>query len=625
MQRGGRGLARPMILVGVVALLGTRLATGAPKDRRERKVPERNVLRETESEQGVVEFPEIVIRAMPLPSGPGQTGRAVEVLGTQEMAVSRSASVPEQLETDTTVEVSERGSGSVQSDLSIRGSTFQQVLVTLDGLPLTDPQTAHHNMDVPFPLSALEKITVIPGPGTALFGPMAFAGVVDLEPRRPSESGVRLESAYGTFDTWRAGATADGVVGGRAATVAVRRERSNGFQAGTDYETWSAWGSTYFDIEGGSVRFSAGHADKDFGAQDFYLAYPSRERTKSTVVDLAPRFEIAPDWRVKAIFRYRRHEDEFLLIEDDPSFYRNTHVSDTFIERVTVTAPVQAFGKTAFGLERSDAKLDSSSLGTREAATTSTFLQHRLFGKAYTADLGLRLDDHGDWGTEVSPSLSLSVPLGEALSWHGSAARGLRPPSFTELYYTDPANTGDPGLDPEEAWGGETGLDFTLPGGTRGVLTYFIRDTKRLIDWVRRSEEDPWQATNTGEATFRGGEARMGATSGNLSWEAAYRYTDVDADDTGLESKYALNVARHDVRMTLGLPESRGFAASVTARYRDVSTLDDYWLVSARLAQRIGSVVVFAKGRNLLDEDYEEIPGVPTAGRYIEAGLEVVF
>jgi outer membrane cobalamin receptor len=92
-----------------------------------------------------------------------------------------------------------------------------------------------------------------------------------------------------------------------------------------------------------------------------------------------------------------------------------------------------------------------------------------------------------------------------------------------------------------------------------------------------------------------------------------------------MESKYALNVARHDVRVTLGLPETRGFSASVTARYRDVPTLDDYWLVSTRLAQRLGKVVVFAKGRNLLDEDYEEIPGVPTAGRYVEAGVEMTF
>ena len=133
------------------------------------------------------------------------------------------------------------------------------------------------------------------------------------------------------------------------------------------------------------------------------------------------------------------------------------------------------------------------------------------------------------------------------------------------------------------------------PAGQRAALTYFVRDTENLIDWVRSTEEEPWQAANIGEATFQGGEARLAGTAGLCSWEAAYRYTDVDADSGGLESKYALNVARHDVRVTLGLPERAGFSASVTARYRDVPTLDRYWLVTARLSQRIGKVVVFAE------------------------------
>ena len=150
-------------------------------------------------------------------------------------------------------------------------------------------------------------------------------------------------------------------------------------------------------------------------------------------------------------------------------------------------------------------------------------------------------------------------------------------------------------------------------GGTRAALTCFIRDTRNLIDWVRRAEEDPWQATNIGAATFVGGEAMLSGSGRWCDWRAAYRYTEADAATGGLDSKYALHVARHDVRLTLGLPETRGFAASLDARYRDVPTLDRTWLLAGRVAQRIGRAVLYARGRNLLDTDYEEIPGVPTA------------
>ena len=567
----------------------------------------------------------VLVRATPLAATAGQFGRTVEALDGQTIRQSRSASVPALLEEATSVHVSERGAPGVQADLSLRGSTFEQVLVTLDGLPVTDAQTAHHTMNLPFPPGALEQITVIPGPGSALFGPAAFAGVVDLTPRRPASTGMSVESAFGTFDTLRTAATADLAGQRHAATVASSFSRSDGFREGNDYETWSAWASCFVDMDSGALRVSAGHADRDFGAQDFYASYPSRERTTTTLVDLAPEFEPAPDWLLRAIARYRRHRDEFILVADDPSLYRNEHVTDTFTERITLVSPDSAAGKTAVGIERSDAALDSSNLGDRSASTSSAFVQHRLPWDACTADVGLRVDGHSDWDAEWSPSVSLAVPLDASVTWRLSAARGIRPPSFTERYYHDPANVGNDTLEPEEAWGGETGFDLRLPRGTRASFTYFVRDTENLIDWVRDSGDAPWQAMNVGKATFQGGEGRLAGSLGPCRWETAYRYTGVDADAAGLESKYALNVARHDARVTVGLRETLGFAASVTARYRDVPTLDRYWLTSARVAQRVGNVVVFAGGRNLADRRYEEIPGVPTAGRFMEFGVEVAL
>jgi iron complex outermembrane receptor protein len=547
------------------------------------------------------------------------------VLGPHDLAASRAGTVAELLETATAVEVSERGAAGVQADLSIRGSTFQQVLTSLDGVPLADSQTAHHNMDLPFPLSALEQVTVIPGPGSALFGPRAFAGVVNLTPRRPTRSGAAALAAFGRFDTWRTEAAVDRVSESAAATLAVSCERSDGFRDGTDYELWSAWGSVFAGDAAAGLRVSAGYADRDFGARDFYAAYPSRERTRTALLDVAPRIEVAPDWGLRAVLRYRRHEDDFILVEDNPSLYRNEHVADTFTERLTLTSPAGRWGRSAVGMERSDAVLDSSNLGDRDAATSSAFVQHRIEGRAGVADLGLRLDAHTDWDAELSPSLAVVVPLGEALTCRASAARGIRPPSFTELYYRDPANEGNADLEPETAWGGEAGLELRLPAASAVSLGGFVRDTENLIDWVRVSEAEPWRAVNIGSAIFRGVEAGLAGRASRVGWHAAYRYTDVDADAGGMDSKYALNVARHDARLTLDMDAWRGFSCSATLRYRDVPALDRSWLLSARVARRLGRVSLFLKGRNLLNERYREIPGVPTAGRYLEAGAAVEF
>lgn len=572
--------------------------------------------------QGASRADEMVVTAAPLAGPAEDLGRSVEVVDAAALQDLGAVSVGDALEGLTSVSVSERGASGVQADLSLRGSTFQQVLVTLDGIPLADPQTAHHNMDLPMPIQALDSIVVIPGPGSALFGPSAFAGVVDLTPRHPTDSGQHVVARYGSFETWRLSAVLDRVVGNHAGTLAASYSQSDGFQDGTDYETVSVWGSSVARFAGGTVRLSAGHTDKDFGAKDFYATYPSREMTEVTVVDVAPMLDIGSGWTAKAVARYRRHRDEFILIEDDPDYYRNLHRSESFTERMTVTSPTSVLGAAAVGVERSDSILRSSNMGNREAAIMSGFVQHRVSGDMWGADVGVRVDDHDNWGTEVSPSVALRAHASEQVRLRAVVGRGIRPPSFTELYYTDPKNAGNAELDPEEAWGGEVGVSIGVADGVDVTAVYFRSEAENVIDWVRASSDDAWDATNIGETTTEGAEIGVVVQGDGVRVMSDYRYTDVDAESGGMESKYALNVPEHDAGVRVAMQELAGYRALVSLRYRDVPTLDAYWLVGLKVSKTLGAVTVYVSGRNLLDDEYEEIPGVPTAGAYGEIGLE---
>jgi len=563
----------------------------------------------------------IVVTATPLPAPADLLGRSADIVGAGALRAMGGVSVAEALRQATGVEVQERGPGGVQSDVSIRGSTFQQVLLTLDGLPLNDPQTAHHNMDLPFPLSALDAIAVLPGPASALLGPGAFAGAIDLAPRRPARDGARAEAAAGSFGTRRAEAAADAVAPPFSATAAGNWAASDGFRDGTDYDLWSAWGSAFLEQEHLTLRVSGGHADRDFGARDFYAPFPSREKTAVTLVDIAPEARTTDGWTFRGIGRFRRHDDEFILTSEDPDFYRNRHSTEVFTERLTAVSPPHGGGTTAAGVQREDAALDSSQLGERDEAVTSAFLQHRAGGGPWSVDLGIRGDDHDRWGTEWSPSAAASLRAADPVRLRAAAARAIRPPSFTERYYVDPKNVGDPALRPEEAWNVEAGADADVAEGLAAGATYFVRRTENLIDWVRASPSDPWRAVNAGDATFQGLELSLRGRAAPLAWRAAYRHTGVDgADDVPGESKYARHVPRHDAGLGLSVGETRGAAGSVSLRYLDVPDLGARTLVSARVSRRFGAVTAFAGGTNLLDQDYEDIPGVPTPGRYLEAG-----
>lgn len=560
-----------------------------------------------------VEVAEVVVTPAFAPSSE-TVGRA---------AISESSSLADALEEKTGLRVAERGSGAVQADLSLRGSTFQQVLVAVDELPCVDPQTAHHNMDLPFPASLVERMEVIPSPASAFLGPGAFGGAVNVEPRRPTQGGSQWTLAGGSWDTWRAEGSLDAGWRDGAGAGAGSYTRSGGPRRGTDFTIWSVGGIWFQDLGRGGVNFLAGHTDKDFGARDFYAPYPSREKTSVSLVAAAAEAGFGGDRRLRFGARYRRHEDEFVLIETDPRFYRNRHVSEGVLERLSLVMPAGPRGTTMVGLERSDASLDSSNLGHRSEQVSSLFGRYQLRIGGVTAEAGARVDDWSGGEAEVSPAVSFSGPLGDAASWRCGLGRAVRLPSFTERYYQDPAHRGNARLEPEEAWNAEAGFEVRFAPRARFDLTGFRRDARDLIDWVRVSTNEPWVARNLGEAAFQGVETRLSGNVGPCGWEARYAYLDVGVEDTGLMSKYALNVARHDARLSVSWNSARGRSVSAGVAYRDVPTLDRCWLVHARASQRVGCAALFLQGRNLLDDRYEEIPGVPAPAAYLEIGVEL--
>lgn len=566
---------------------------------------------------GAGEEKEIVVKAIPIAGNSLNAGRLTDRIDFRE---GQGGCVADLLESSSIVSSFQRGAGDVQSDLSMRGSTFQQVLLALEGLPLTDIQTAHHNMDLPFPAEALGYADVIPGAGTALLGPAAFAGALDLRLHRPEKTELLVKGSGGTFNTWRTLVMQDYVEGNVAVNAGAAKTQSGGFMEGTDYEVWSGWGSVFAEYELLDLRVSAGHVEKDFGAQDFYASYPSRELTAATIVDIEPSLEVAEDWFVNTVLRYRRHEDDFILFRDNPARYRNLHESETYSARCTLFGRISGSGQVAAGFEYQDARLDSSSLGDRDTRVSSVFSEYRLAVGSCSLDIGLRADDSSDWGTELSPSFGVSGRIGENITVFASAARGIRAPSFTELYYNDPRNSGSPDLVPEEAWSFEAGADVRLSEYLALQLSVFRRDTDSVIDWTRALASDPWQADNIGEVNFEGGF--LGLEYRRQSWYSgvSVQLVDADAADSGLESKYALNIAELDAAFYAGVRPFEGFDASVNVRRRNVKSLDDYTLAGISLSRTDGMITLFASASNLLDEDYQEIPGVPVAGTGIEAG-----
>jgi len=552
--------------------------------------------------------------------------RSIQILGPAEIRALPVRTVSGLLEWATGVEVSARS--PAQSDLRIRGAGFEQTLVLVNGVRVSDPQTGHFDLDLAVPLNQVERVEILRGPASALYGADAVGGVVNVVTRRggfPLQGRAEVGSWGSTSLSVRGAAAAEG---GLSLQGGGEVRRSDGHREGTDFETVLLHLGLDRPLAGGVFSGEAGLARRDFGAQDFYAPFPSFEKTRTYTSAL--RWASSRERRVRweAAASYRRHEDDFVLIRDDPAFYRNEHTSS------------QVGGEVLAGLESGsldvlvggeifDDILRSNSLGNRNEGRGA------MFGEvvwdrqgAAVASLGLREDWHEGFGTFFSPSLSGSYRFGGSLRMRTAVGRSFRAPTFTERYYEDPVNRGREELVPERAWSGEVGADLFKGSDLHISFTAFARKAESLIDWARSSsagDDVPWETRNVEEASFQGLEADL-ATAGPFAtaWSFGGSVLSVNSEEArGFRSKYALRPLQE--RFTGRVQRSLGSRLSMAVQGQRSRRAGEapYHRIDLRVTVQAGVTSVYVDATNLTDQAYPDITGARAPGRALYLGLTV--
>ena len=201
-----------------------------------------------------------------------------------DLKVSPIHSVADVLSYAAGVDIRTRGPIGVQADISVRGGSFDQVLILLNGVNITDPQTGHHNLNLPVDISAIERIEILQGPGARSFGPNAFSGAINFITASSTNHQTRVSVAGGDLGFLSLGAITSASKGNFGVFVSANRQQSSGYVNNTDFEVNSYYGSfTYKNKKIGDVELSTGVQDKGFGANSFYsVKYPNEyEATKT--------------------------------------------------------------------------------------------------------------------------------------------------------------------------------------------------------------------------------------------------------------------------------------------------------------------------------------------------------
>ena len=442
-----------------------------------------------------------------LPETYSSISRVVVTITKSEIERAAVSSVNELLEYASNIDIRQRGTNGTQADISIRGGSFDQVLVLLNGVNITDPQTGHHNLNLPVDLSSIERIEILKGPGAWKFGPGAFSGAINFITKTAENNNVNVDLSAGQFKLNEEKVSVGLKLKNTTHLVSANRESSAGYVDNTDYTINNLFyhgkltaGKTELSMQGGATT-------KAFGANSFYTAmYPDQyEETQTYFGSVSLKTQLNK-LQVEPRVYYRRNNDRFVLFrENPPAWYTkdNYHTSNVYGANLLASLVHGTNAVTSFGIDERVEAINSTNLGEltddviyspvndsivldhmHSRSNLSAFVGHKQYFNHFMVNAGLNLTHNSDLDGKwfLFPGVDLNYDFSKKSSVFASANKTMRMPTYTDLYYQGPSNQGNPDLLPEEAIGYELGYKIQDKAYSASITGFCIQG-KNLIDW----------------------------------------------------------------------------------------------------------------------------------------------
>lgn len=569
------------------------------------------------------ELAPIIVTATRSPVEKHTITRNVIVITKEEIKKGGFENLDELLNSVGVVDVQSRYQ-DVQSDISIRGSNFEQTLIMIDGVPVNNPQTAHHNMNLPLTLNDIERIEIMPGHSSSLYGSYGFSGTVNIITKSIEPKNVRLALDYGSFNTYSFSDSGNFSFKNLYLSYSYIRTESDGFRYGTEYAITKLNSSVFYSIkENQGIKLYYGYTKKDFGAYDFYTPgknLPSKEKIYNHFAYI--RFNrILSSLYFDTRIYFNKAYDDFILTREDPEYYHNTH----YVYRYGVDSAwginIKKNIQLTLILNRNIEEIDSSNLGNHSRKSFGIGEELLFNFRDWGVNLSSRLDWYDDNEKYYSPGIGLYYWLSKSTILRASSGFSYRVPSFTELYYKSPVNVGDENLKAGKNYSYEIGIDWF---GKIFVIrnTLFLRDEFDTIDWVEIKPKT-WYAQNIDRIKFYGAENEIVfVIKKDMKLALRNQYIRTESD-INYNLKYGFKETKFQSSLSFYFPLIYRINTGINIIYKFKDS-ESHTITSLYFNKPITkNIGIYFKGKNIFDERYEEIKGVPQPGRELKAGLEV--
>jgi len=550
----------------------------------------------------------------------------ISVITRADILNSPATSIDEILQQIPGMDIRRRGANGVQSDIGFRGSSFEQVLLLLNGIRMNDSQTGHNSLNVPVDLEDVERIEVIKGPAARRFGQNAFAGVINIITKANPGKRVKLRAEGGDYETYGFGLNANFGNEKFSNLLQANSNSSQGYRYNTDFEMRNVFYQNQLKIKNGNIRLQAGISEKKFGANGFYAspaATEQYEELQASIVSLAHQQSFGK-LKLNSNVYWRRGQDMYLFNREKPEIYRNMHIGNNVGGELN-SSYASNLGTTGLGVELRKEFLASNNLGHRERFVTQVFFEHHLslLDKKLNITPGISWANYSNEGNFFYPGLDIGYTFYENNKIYGNISKVHRVPTFTDLYYTSKTERGNENLLPESAVYAELGYQYQ----TKNILAKasgFYRSSSDAIDWIKYSLQDTvWNAQNIGDTEIKGIELELGHQVFNwLKYTVGYTYLDnrFKEFDNGY-SRYVLDNLKHQLVTKLQTKFLKNFTNELVYRYNERVNLGSYNLLDAKLNYTRNDLSVYILVNNVTNSEYTETFGVPMPQRWFHVGF----
>lgn len=589
-------------------------------------------------------------------------GRAVTVIDQLEITQKGVNSIDDLLEFAAGVDVRSRGTNGIQADVSIRGGSSDQLLVLLNGVNITDPQTGHFAMDVPIAISDIERVEILQGSAARVLGVNAFSGAVNIVTKAKNKNQLTTTTQTGSFGYLSQELSGNLMSEKFNGIVSLQYKQSDGYRKNTDFNNANAYLSTEWKSKSyGRVNAQLAYQQKSFGANSFYSEkYPNQFEHTKTLFGA-----IKWDYNKNRIslhsqLAYRRHHDRFELFrnfKDALPWYseHNYHLTDVVSGKATAVFQ-ENFGKSTLGIDVRYEQILSNVLGAKMKTTRPVpFEDGVAFTKSHNRTLATVFFDqqvtYRNWyfslgtaattyqGAEnfVNYGADVSYKLSPIARVYVAANSAIRLPTLTDLFYQSKDRKSNPNLKPEESLTLEAGTKVSSEKVTFSASAYY-RFGKNIIDWVKAPDVEIWESKNLTQVNATGVDLQATYRFDNSFLRranAVYSFTHLDKSADHFDSKYALDYLKHKLVVELSHKLLKNSYINWSYMFNDRSgtytefssqKLLDYrpfGLISGKIIWEKERIELFGEINNILNTKYIDFGGIPLPGVHFNVGIKL--